>query len=286
MRNLTITRRKSIVASLATVKVYIEDSSCHELMINGVPCRKLGTLRNGESNTFSISNGAAKVFVIADKLSKGFSNDFYQLTAGNEDISLSGQNKLNPTTGNPFLFDNNRNFEVLANRQKNKKIGILIMAVAAIVGFILGCAFIPRLIAPTGDNKTYKNTEFQITLTDDFEKQKIEGQTFSYVSDDVAIFCLKEDFDLINATSLENYLSIILEANNISSQNIIRDDGLLGFYYAAPVKNNGKTELYHYYAYVYESDDAYWLMQFALRADLVSEYLPKITEWAKSVEFK
>ena len=48
MRNLTIVRRKSFVACLAKMKVYIEDPASNELVINKIPCRKLGELKNGE----------------------------------------------------------------------------------------------------------------------------------------------------------------------------------------------------------------------------------------------
>ena len=63
MRNLTIRREKHFVASLATMKVYIEDPTANDLTINGVSCRKLGTLKNGEEKTFTIAEEAAKVFV-------------------------------------------------------------------------------------------------------------------------------------------------------------------------------------------------------------------------------
>ena len=66
MRNLTIMRAKSVVACAATMKVYIEDPMCDDLTINGLPCRFLGKLKNGEVKTFQIDESAAKVFVIAD----------------------------------------------------------------------------------------------------------------------------------------------------------------------------------------------------------------------------
>ncbi len=138
MRNLTILREKKFVASLMSVKVYIEDPVNGDLKINGVMCRKLGAIKNGQSQTFEIGNEAAKVYIIGDKLSKGFCNEFYQLEAGEEDISLSGRNHFNPMVGNPFYFNNNNNPEVLKNRQVNKNKGIAFMTVSFIVGFALG----------------------------------------------------------------------------------------------------------------------------------------------------
>ena len=78
-RNLTIKRRKKMVACLGTLKIYIEDPMRCDLIINNVACRKLGTLKNGEEKTFQIDKSAAKVFVIADALSKNYCNEYYQL---------------------------------------------------------------------------------------------------------------------------------------------------------------------------------------------------------------
>ena len=121
MRKLIIKRHKSFVACLMKTKVYIEDPVANEIAINDVPCRKLGDLKNGEEKAFLIGDEEARVFVIGDKLSKNYCNDFYQLEAGNEDIVLTGKHKYNPVNGNAFRFDNNNNPEVIANRKKGTK---------------------------------------------------------------------------------------------------------------------------------------------------------------------
>ena len=142
MRKLTIKRTKSFVACLMSMKVYIEDHSSSELTINDIPCRKLGEIKNGEEKTFEIGDEAAKVFVIADKLSKDYCNDIYELAEGHEDVSLTGKNQLNPANGNAFRFDNNESVAAQANRKRGTNKGIIIMivaiAVGAIVGFIIG----------------------------------------------------------------------------------------------------------------------------------------------------
>ena len=86
MRNLTIKRTKSFVGCLGKMKVYIEDPLSNEMTINNTPCRKLSVLKNGEEKTFLIDENEAKVFVIADKLSKGFCNEYYNVPAGEEDV--------------------------------------------------------------------------------------------------------------------------------------------------------------------------------------------------------
>jgi hypothetical protein len=105
MRNLTIKRTKSFVACLVKMKIYLEDPMASELVINNVPCRKLGELKNGEEKTFVIGENSAKVFVIADTLSRNYCNEYYQLPDGQDDIFLSGKNDFNPASGNAFRFD-------------------------------------------------------------------------------------------------------------------------------------------------------------------------------------
>ena len=145
MRKLTIKRTKTFVACLMKMKVYIEDHSAGEIVINDVPCRKLGDVKNGEEKTFEIEDGAAKVFVIADKLSKNFCNDFYQLPEGTEDIVLSGKNYFNPINGNAFRFDNNDNAAASTNRKRGTRIGIIVMVVAFVVGAVIGFLIVSKL---------------------------------------------------------------------------------------------------------------------------------------------
>lgn len=138
MRTLTIKRTKRFVAFLVKMKIYVEDPTSDEIVINKVPCRKLGTLKNGEEKSFQIDDGAAKVFAIADQLSKDYCNEYYQLPEGTEDIFLSGRNHFNPASGNAFRFDGNDNEEIIANRKKNNVKGVVVLIVSIIVGAILG----------------------------------------------------------------------------------------------------------------------------------------------------
>lgn len=146
MRNLTIKRTKSFVACLGKMKVYIEDPTSNELFINDVPCRKLGDLKNGEEKTFLIDENEAKVFVIADKLSRNYCNEFFRIPAGYGDVFLSGKNHYNPASGNPFRFDGVTDEEVLKNRKKGTQKGLIVMCVAVVIGFILGFILTAGLI--------------------------------------------------------------------------------------------------------------------------------------------
>ena len=138
MRKLTIKRTKRFVACLMKMKVYIEDRSASEITINDIPCRKLGEIKNGEEKTFEIGEEAAKVFVIADTLSKNYCNDFYEIPEGQEDIFLTGKNHFNLANGNAFRFDNNPSASALANRKRGTNKGLVVLIVAIVVGAIIG----------------------------------------------------------------------------------------------------------------------------------------------------
>ncbi|MBQ4509514.1 MAG: hypothetical protein II984_02215 [Clostridia bacterium] len=138
MRNLTIKRNKAGAGCAGKLKVYIEDHNAGEIEINGVPCRKIGTLKNGEEKTFSIDENEQKVFVIFDTMSKNYCNDYYKVPAGSEDVSLSGKCKFNPAAGNAFRFDGVTDEEVLQNRKSGNSKGVVVLIVAIIVGFVIG----------------------------------------------------------------------------------------------------------------------------------------------------
>ena len=105
MRTLTVKRDKRYVGSLAKIKLYIEDPTSNDIVINHVKCRKLGEIKNGEEKSFVIEENEAKVFAITDKLSKGYCNDYYKIPAGNEDVFIQGRTSFCLISGNAFLFD-------------------------------------------------------------------------------------------------------------------------------------------------------------------------------------
>ena len=288
MRNLTIKRTKSFVGCLAKMKVYVEDPASNEIRINNTSCRKIGDLKNGEEKTFQIDEQGVKVFVIADKLSKNYCNDFYQLSAGNEDVFLSGKNKFNPASGNAFLFDNNSNEEAQKNRKNSSKKGLIILCAAFIVGSIVGYAVGLNIISGWKvEPKVFLDNGMSITLTDEFEQAEIENYTNSYDSAEVVVFALKEEFALADGFetyTLEQYRDLVLQNNNLSLSRMKNIDGLTGFEYEST--NSDTKDTYKYFAFVYKTNDAFWLVQFATLAENADDYGAQIVEWAKTVSFE
>lgn len=287
MRNLTIKRAKSFVACLGKMKVYIEDSTASDIVINGTPCRKLGILKNGDEQTFQIDDNAARVYVIADKISKNYCNEYYQLPAGTDDICLSGKNKFNPAAGNAFLFDNNQSEGIAANRRRNTTKGLIILAIALIVGTVAGYAISSKILSnEKAKPKDFSSSGMTITLTEEFNKFDTPVHTVCYGTDHVAVFTLKESFDLLEGSenlTLEEYADLVIQGNGFKNAKVKTGNGLTYFEY--DYTNPETKQDFHYFSYVYKTDDSFWLVQFAVLIEDIDEYEDNIIKWAKSVTF-
>jgi len=288
MRQLTIHREKSFVGCLGKMKIYIEDPQNSDLTIQHVPCRKLGTLKNGETKTFSVEETEAQVFVIADKLSKNYCNEYYQLSEGTEPLFLSGKNTYHPAAGNPFRFHNNPSEGILENRKRNSRKGWLILLAAILIGVAIGVANAYWTISreESAEPKTFSDKGMTIELTDAFEPASFEGFTLAFDSRHVAVFALKEEFSLAEGLedySLEQYAALVIQNNRLDSVTPKTEGGLTYFQYDGTNSETGQT--YRYFSYVYKSGDAFWLVQFAALIEEADSYAPQIQTWAKSIRF-
>ena len=290
MRRLTIKRNKTFVGCAGKLKVYIEDAASAQIEINDVACRKLGELKNGEEKTFEISEDAAKVYVIADQLSKSYCNEYYQLPAGTEDIALAGQCKFNPAAGNAFRFEGNNSAEVLANRKKSTAKGAVVLAVSLLVGLIFGIVMSAAIFSGPFlvRDKEFSAEGVTITLTNEFHKTQVSGLTAAYESRDVVVGLQKEAF---GASGWENYsarqyIDAMIDHNpeKFSSAIVKESEGLVGFTYQAI--DPGTKQMCNYYCYAYKTDDAFWLVQFAVLNKDAQQHEQSIVDWAKSVKFE
>lgn len=287
MRNLTIKRQKSFVACLGKMKVYIEDPMANDLVIKGVYCRKLGELKNGEEKTFQIGDNAAKVFVVADALSKDFCNEFYPLPEGTEDIFLSGANKYNPINGNAFRFNGVADEEVKKNRKSGLWIGLAVLSIAMIIGIIIGLVGgINSFMKLVSKEKTFSDEGMSITLTEAFLVADYEGFTTCYDSTNVAVFVIKEDFTLMEELgdyTLVQYGELVTANNGLDASVLKTTNDLLYFERAYEAEDLEQT--YMYYVFLYKAEDAFWIVEFATLIENVEYYLDDIFVWADSVEF-
>ncbi len=296
MRNVIITREKSGVACFGTMKVYIEDPIAGDLPIKmcvrdeatGIPvtkqvmCRKLGALKNGQTATFPIGWGAAKIVVIADKLSRNYSNEYYQIPAGEEDVVLSGKNHYAPAQGNPFRFNGVTDELILQNRKRGKKIGVVIFCLSLLLGFAAG--FASAFIEDTSP-KTFSDEGITITLTGEFEEVDFEEYTVCYGSRDLAVFAIEEEFSLVpgaSALSLNQYAHLVMNTGGVTSE-IKTANGLTYFEYEGTDPETG--EVYYYYTFTYKASDAFWIVQFGMDRAEKDTYREQVFEWAASVRF-
>ena len=282
MRSLTIQRGKSWAGAAMKVKVYIEDIA-GDLVIGDVRCRKLGAIKNGQEATFQIGEEAAKIFVIGDKLSRNYSNDFYPLPEGQEDVVLTGSCKFNLFAGNAFRFDNNDSFEVYQNRKQGQKKGTVVMVVALLVGLVVGWFLGTRVFfGNSAKEKVFSDRGISITLHRGFRETYDARFTICYTSKDAAVFALKEPFAILEGLenkTLFQYGNMVIEANNIEGASVKKEGSLMYFTYESADGAN------FYMAFLYKSHDAFWMVQCATNVENAEKLIPTFKEWAASVKF-
>ena len=288
MRNLIIKRRKSFVGCAVKMKVYLEDPVSGDLTINGVLCRKLGDLKNNEEKIFPIGSEEARVFVIADKLSKNYCNEFIRIPAGEEDVRLSGKNHFNPFAGNPFWFDGQADLEVLKNRNKSRNKSAVVMVAALFIGIVLGLAFtFNSLSVNSQEPKHFSENGMEITLTREFRKVQMDGFDVCFTSKEAAVFAIREGFDLVEGVSdltVEEYGEIAIDSNRLDDSVTLKDD--IGFPYFEYVRENEEQKCdYHYFVALFKAEDAFWMVQFAVQETDFADYRDSFITWAKTIEF-
>lgn len=285
MRNLTIERRKSFVASLCAFKVYIEDPY-GDVTMQDTHCRLLGKLKNGEIVTFPVGEEATRLFVIADKLSQGYCCEVYQLPAGNEDISLAGQCLYNPAHGNAFRFDGATAEETANMRKKNTRTGLIVLTCSLLIGILLGvgAVLIPRLI--NANPKTFSEAGLTITLPGNFRKVRNDTATVSYSHGDTVVFAIKETYaetPFLESLTLKEFGDAGREVyGEYLPTALVQEDGLTYFTYKATIEGDSYT----YLVLLFKTTDAFWQVQLACPTKEYSETFPDFMEWAKTIHFE
>lgn len=285
MRYLTIQRNKSFVACLMRVKVFIEDPTSSEIKIQGVPCRKIGELKNGEQQTFMIGDEKLRIYVIADKLSKNYCCDFYEIPEGTDNIFISGSCKYNPLNGNAFRFDGIPTAEMKYHRRKANKKGIWIFIISLIIGIAIGLAAVILPLFSTPEEKVFTESGMSITLNEDFNEETLGGFDAVYSSDEIAVFVLNEKFGndgVYEDMTVDEYCNAVIESNGKNAQPQHKDG--LTYYEYDGISNDGYK--FRYLAFTYKTDDGFCLVQFAVHEEMYSIYEEDIFTYAKSVTFK
>ena len=281
MRNLTITRRKSFVGCAMKDQVYIRDALAQEITIDGVPCRKIGDIKNGESKTFQIDEGEQQIFLIVDKISKDHCNASITVPEGQDDIALSGIHKF-VFGSNPFRFDGvQQSEEQLAKQKKNNRRGMVIMAVSIVLGIVIGLLLTRGLFdTVSASPKSFTKDEFQITLTDAFTPTEEAGFFSFYRSSSVIVFSLREEKALFGNITIEEYGELVLAANGRTGCTMNQDAGFIWFEYTDTPE---EQEIY-YLAVCCQSEDAFWIVNFATPTANRDQHQETFLNWARSIK--
>lgn len=284
MRELSIRRANSYVDMLATVNVYMEDPAAGDTIINGIYCRKIGELANGERKTFEIEETQAKVFAIPDNARQDVCNEYYQLPEGASPVFLSGQNRIHPTDGHTFRFDQNMKIR----RRMNRKTRVILTGISILAGCLLlyaAIAFFVSLV-PTGKPKTFTHGDMSITLTDEFRKTKVDLWDTAYKTTDVVVAVKREGFyenPELQHYSPVQYAKATLRNSGIDSTVEIIPGKLTYFIFSEDSEDRGIT--YQLYCCIYKTTDAIWIVEFCVPEEHAARYDKDIREWAMSVDF-
>lgn len=134
--------------------------------------------------------------------------------------------------------------------------------------------------------KTFTAEGVSVTLTDDFTKCSVDGYTVAYDSKDVAVLVLKEafsDFQGVELT-LNEYASLVRQSNlSRNPTEVIEKDGVYTMEFS--FFNEDEEVTYKYLCAMYESDDAFWLIQFACKESSYDSLADTLMTYAKSVSF-
>ena len=281
MRILKLTRRKSFVGCAMKDQVYIRDELAPEITIDGVPCRRIGDIKNGETKNFQIDAGQQQIFLIADKLSKDRCNATATIPDGQEDIALSGVHKF-VFGSNPFSFDGVQlSEEQLTKQKKNNRKGAVITIAAAIFGVIIGNLVVGGLFgAENVSPKTFTKEDFQITLTDGFEASEEAGFFSFYHSKTAMVFTVREEKEIFGDITLEEYGDLVLQANNKTGIQMNQADGFIWFEYT----DTPDTQEIYYLAVCCKGEDAFWIVNFATPATNRNQYKEDFLSWAKTIK--
>ena len=140
-----------------------------------------------------------------------------------------------------------------------------------------------EVVIPDGYG-SYGVDELTIWLPGEFQDFDVEGYTSAFASNYALTLILKEDKAILEnyAQNMDEYVNLVVQAN--------KSKGLAGAEYENgrpifeyTVESEGVT--YAYYTSAYESDDAFWLVQFACYQSDYATLRPLFVQWADTVSF-
>lgn len=162
----------------------------------------------------------------------------------------------------------------------------LFSMILALAMLLTGCAAESEPAVPAA--LEFSKAGLTVTLTDAFYEKEHMGYTTCFLSDEIAVFLLKEEYtlfentDFSSASSLEEYAGLVWNANRFTGNVPLVTDGDLK-YFEYDYSANGND--YTYRTYVFKAADAFWLVQFASLTDSYAALKDTMHSYAASVVF-
>ena len=139
---------------------------------------------------------------------------------------------------------------------------------------------------PAPADKVFAVEDLRITLTDAFTEVYREGYAMCYAADRANVVTLKEEFSLaegLEEMTTEEYARelIVGTGRDPDATPVLRDGERIHYDYKETVGD----ETYFYMTYLYKTDEAFWVVQFAAALQDEEEYRPLFARWASGVSF-
>lgn len=162
-----------------------------------------------------------------------------------------------------------------------------LMVLITTLGAVIGKSFVNWISnRESFEPKEFSSNGLTITLTTAFREENYISQAAAYSSKDVLVLAAKESFSSaegIDDLTLHEYSELVLEGNNIPLDDLDDYNGIPCFEYDA--KEENLNQIVHYKAFMYKTEDAFWMIQFGVLQREQNKYIEKINEWAGSVHF-
>ncbi len=284
MRRIYLTREKSVVGCLGKMQVYIEDQNRGEVELDGIPCRRVGELANGETIDFAIPEEARTVFVIATANTKKYCGDKFLVPAGDIDVELVGKNVYNPGLGNPFRFHGVTDEDALADRKRENKKGIALTAIAVLIGLVFGLAVsADKLFAK---DKSFISDSFEIVLNTNFSDSYEDG-VYYFGSKDCLV-CVYEygfaDHVTLEGKNASEFLEVLKESGRFATEAKLVSESGLEFVEDQAESNSG--EIRSYMTVLVKGDESYLIFEFGCKNEDYSKLRESFIEWASTIKIK
>lgn len=132
-------------------------------------------------------------------------------------------------------------------------------------------------------DKVFTCGDLSITLTTGFKESSVEGQDAFYESRSVGVTVVEDAKANIaggDTMTKKEYGELVIELSERESLlGVTELDDLTYFSYVSAVDSDSYT----YEAYIYESADAFWLVQFFCLTDNYSKHIDSFRNWARTV---